>query len=511
MGNVARMIAGLGAFGGGYANGRVIGEKLDEARRNAEVRDQIAKVDTNFAPSQTPVASGEEALGAGQQAYQTALNNATSKEEITQIQDNFKPTLDALDSRRQLPASVVNSMGTGASFQQQAAPFSVGEVQGAKTRERAAIYQRAGREDDAARVLLNGSRMRELEDQDKIRGAYVSTNSPGTGLSASMDASATSASQKLQPGAAKQPADFLPHYLETVAPRVQAEYLRQGKLAEAKSFQDLMDSQDGKLYAKTWAGAVNRIEMGDLDGAVPYLEKLYTAYPDGKRAEATKLDDGRYQIKMISEATGKVVNTIHLSAEELSKKGAMALRPEKLAEFMATQEGKRRSERAIVDRQIQLEQLRQSGQGVRDDRRDERLGQRLDAQSEALDKRLSAGGGLSVPQQRTNDSIEAARIKMKGMSQPDVVKKSQPGGREYDQEIARIYRLANTRKYGEDTSHDAFSSGTQQNNAATPIQKATAALAADPAMAGFKLGDQTMKGFKVYDSNGKHVGYFGKP
>ena len=41
----------------------------------------------------------------------------------------------------------------------------------------------------------------------------------------------------------------------------------------------------------------------------------------------------------------------------------------------------------------------------------------------------------------------------------------------------------------------------------TPKQAALEALAADPNMAGYTIGEQTGRGFKVLNSKGEHIGY----
>lgn len=507
MGNRARRTAaGAGAFLDGFFKGQESAGRMIKDRQDEDVRGQIAATDENFTPRSTPVAAGDEALAAGQQAHQDALKSAVSEEEIAAVDSNFKPTLDALRKDQSRPASVAYSMGTGGAFKQQDEPFSTGDVEGAKARERATIYQRAGREDDAARVLLNASRSRELADQDAIRGAYATP----AGTAAKGIPGGAKEAEAGRPAA--DAADFLPQYLERIAPRVQAEYIRQGKITEAKAFQDLLESQDGKNYTKNWTNAVRKIEMGDLDGAVPDLAKLYTSYPDGKRAQATRLDGGRYQIDMISEATGETVNSFALESGDLVRKAAMALRPEKLAEFLATQEGKRTAEAASLDKSLEVEGLRQEGQEARDDRRDARLVKQIDA----ANARHAQGRGLTAAQERSNAEIDAARDATAGLT-PDEIKrrtnKTSDTGREnkeYDGTLARQVTLAGRRKVGDDPDFGTRQGPAPAKSKQTPIQAAREALAADTNMAGMTLGEQTVKGFKVLDANGRHVGYFGR-
>lgn len=508
--------------------GYKMGAQFARDWQDDKMRGDIAAVEGDRS---TPVASGEEAAAAGQTAYQQALAAAPTDEDKARVTTDYQPTLDALQANKSSPAGTVHSLGIGSAFRQQPAPFSAGEVEGSMSRERAAIYQRGGHEDEASRALLNTARSRDLSDQDAIRAAYVdpaataapgapmvSTNRAATGLSAAEDASALPAGvqAQLQPGAdrvarAAKPAadsvDLQSHYLERIAPRVQAEYLRQGKLTEAKAYQDLMDSQEGKSYTKNWTNAVRKIEMGDLDGAVPDLAKLYTSYPDGQRAQATKLDGGKYQIDMIDEATGKTVNTVTLESGDLVRKAAMALRPEKLAEFLATQEGKRTAEAASLNKSLELERLKQEGQDSRDDRRDERLTTRIDADAE----RRAGGTPLTPTQQRSNAEIDAAREAVAGMSPQDIMRKTAKAtntGREnpdYDPGLARQAGLANRRKIGAD---DAFD-GRQTKPAAPAFDRTDIAkrFRADPSMGTRTLGKETQNGIEVMEK-GKLIGYF---
>jgi hypothetical protein len=249
------------------------------------------------------------------------------------------------------------------------------------------------------------------------------------------------------------------------------------------------------------------------------LAKLYTSYPDGRRAQATKLDGGKYQIDMIDEATGKTVNTMTLESGALVRKAAMALRPEKLAEFMATQEGKRTAEAASLDKSLEVERLRQEGRDAQDDRREERLGMRLDAQGQQLERRLAAQGkrgGLTAVQERSNAEIDAAREAVAGLSAQDIARRTARAtntGREnpdYDPGLARQAALAGRRKVGDDSAFDTRQGPAPAKSKQTPIQAAREAMTADPNMADMTLGEQTVKGFKVLDANGRHVGYFGR-
>jgi hypothetical protein len=145
-------------------------------------------------------------------------------------------------------------------------------------------------------------------------------------------------------------------------------------------------------------------------------------------------------------------------------------------------------------------------------------GTRAEAQTEAARIRASApraSGGLTAAQERANTEIDAAREQIAGMSQADILHRSQRAtntGREnpdFDPGIAKAASLAARRKIGHDPVFDGRTVPSPTTKR-TPKQAAMEALAADPAMQGYSLGDQTVKGFKVLDANGNHIGYFGK-
>lgn len=125
-------------------------------------------------------------------------------------------------------------------------------------------------------------------------------------------------------------------------------------------------------------------------------------------------------------------------------------------------------------------------------------------------------GGLTLTQERSNAEIDAAREAVGGLSPQEIQRRTAKAtntGRDnpdYDPAFARQAMLAGRRKVGAD---DWFDDSRQNQQPVpqklTPKQAAQAALESDPAMAGYTLGEQTMRGFKVLDKTGKHVGYYG--
>lgn len=438
------------------------------------------------------------------------------------------------------------------------------EIAAEKARATAAAYRKAGREEDATRVLLNTARARELADQDAIRraaspdrsnahlGAAVGAGSdigagasiaptpptnPGGAAGVSIDMPAVGqppGEGGLQPSAAVAAgraqmsgpqrkgqaagAWDLEHYSQTVAPKLVAEYLRQGRVTEAKALQDFVDGAEGKAYTRDWAAAVRQTMAGDFDGAIPALTRLYDRMPDGMRAKATHLGDGKYQVDFSDERTGEVQRSMTVPAGDLARKAVMALRPEKLVEFMAQQEGKRTTEAAALDKALAVEGLRQQGQEARDDRRDERLQMRLDAQAEAIAKRLEAGG-LTASQRARNAEIDAARKATEGLA-PDEIRrrtaKATSTGREnpdYDPTLAHNVGLAGRRKVGDDEWFDSRAgngspAGQSPTKAPTHNRDDIARrFRADRAMDGYTLGNTTDQGVEVL-KGGKLVGHY---
>lgn len=117
--------------------------------------------------------------------------------------------------------------------------------------------------------------------------------------------------------------------------------------------------------------------------------------------------------------------------------------------------------------------------------------------------------------------MDAAREMVAGMTDEDIrarTTSTMASGREnpnFDPAIARAAKLASRRKIGDDQDFDARTGKQPAAQPAaggkpkgTPIERARAALDADPNMAGLTLGEQTLKGFKVL-KDGKHVGYYG--
>jgi hypothetical protein len=160
-----------------------------------------------------------------------------------------------------------------------------------------------------------------------------------------------------------------------------------------------------------------------------------------------------------------------------------------------------------LDTAIKLMQLRQNAK-----HQDESLAESRDYHRGVIDvarNKATRTGGLTVPQQRTNAEIDAAREYVAGMSAEEIRRRTaqySTTGREnpdYDPTLASKVRQSQHRKYGEDTDFA---------NIASPADDATpdigARFASDPVMKGHRLGNKTPQGIEVLDANGKLIGHY---
>lgn len=520
--NSARTIAGAGAFITGFLKGRQLRNEFEKADNERQMLGELAAVDSNFTPKETQVASGDDAMQHFRANYVQPEGGPTADEFIASNPETFK----GLDSR---PASVVRSMGIGRDFRQQAAPFTPTEVDEAKTAARSGIYSRHGREDDATRVLLNQSRRRELANQRELRAAL----NPQSGLLAATTTDMADVVGGTPPQSAGNRASIVrtegtdapiqrekdgqasSAYYQQKAPQVLDVLVKQGKFAEAKAYRDFMDSEQGRSYTEKWSRGVRKFAIGDHQGALGEWEGLYNSqlYNDGHTVKMEPQNDGQVLIEQFDKA-GKSLGSRTMPISTLANQAGMALAPEKLVEMRARQEEKRQQEAATLDKSLQLEELRQRGQETREDRRDARLVKQI----EAGNARAANRGGLTLSQQRQNEEILAARDATAGLTDEEIRRRTQPyekSGRingDYDEELVRLVKLRSRRLIGDDPDF-AARTGAQPAAAAkpagTPKERAMAALAANPNMAGFTLGDQTPQGFVVFDKNGKIAGHLG--
>lgn len=180
---------------------------------------------------------------------------------------------------------------------------------------------------------------------------------------------------------------------------------------------------------------------------------------------------------------------------------------------------------------------------------------RADATTEAADIRAKAARdaaatraarpagpkGLTLAQERANAEIEAARTALDGMDEAEIKRRTARAtntGREnpdFDPNLARQMTLAGRRMVGKDDRFDSQRGGRPapdtfagktvadmtdeqlqrfsglagaDGKAKIVAEQARRRFAGDPVMQGHNLGEMTPKGYKVFDSQGRHVGYY---
>lgn len=354
-------------------------------------------------------------------------------------------------------------------------------------------------------------------DSDELRGAMSGKPSDAlaswsnAGQPGNAPGQAPGSAQGETSGEAPGKAD-LQSYLANVAPGIVGTLLKQGRVEDAKRYQDFVDSAHGKQYANAWVTGLRKHAMGDHVGAVNAFQKLYNdqLFNDGQTAKMTPIDGGKLYKVDLFDAQGQAVGSQTMDPAKLANQAALMLDPVRAVEFHAQQQGKRDAEAANLDRQLQVEKERQKGIEIREDHRDSRLEARLSARGPAQAKPLTAA------QQRSNLEIDAAREQVTGMDPMEIRRrtaKTTDTGREnpdFDPGLARAANLAGRRKVGDDQDFDTKPRGQAQPQQAPAINKVDAAkrFRADPAMSAYRLGKETPGGVEVLDASGKVLGHY---
>lgn len=370
----------------------------------------------------------------------------------------------------------------------------------------AGVRSRFGDPESAQRLRLQGMQIQgaeqKLADDAELRGA-LSSGKVGQTIQRSealrSDTAGASAAQGSEPS--------LDAYLRTSAPQAVKTLLKQGRIDEAKQFSEFIDSEKGRSYATKWLNGVRKHAIGDSAGALAHFEAMYNdqSYDDGLTVKITELEGGKkYQIDHIS-ADGKVLGSQTGDTASLANQAANALSPMSAVKFHAEQQAARVRENGVLDRQLQLEWLRQQGKEVQEDRRDDRLAMRLDARA--------AGGSLTLPQQRSNSEIDAAREAVAGMDPAEIRRltaKTTNTGREnpdFRPELDRAVRLAGRRKVGSDDLFDQRQGGQMAEAPAIDRSDVAKRFRSERAMDGYTLGKETPSGIEVMQK-GRVVGHY---
>lgn len=318
------------------------------------------------------------------------------------------------------------------------------------------------------------------------------------------------AGQPLTPNNIQTQQNDLQGYLTNAAPEVMKTLLSQGKLKEAKAYSDFIGTETGKNYATSWVTGLRKHAMGDHAGAIKSFEHLYNSqmYNDGQTVKIDPIGDGaQYRVQMFG-ADGKNIGSQTLDPATLARQAALMLNPTEAVKFHAEQQGKRDAEAATLDRQVQLEGLKQETAGMHEDRRDARLATQLDARANR------PAGRLTQTQERSNFEIDAAREAVANLSPAEIRRrtaKQTDTGREngdYDPTLARAANLAGRRKVGDDQTFDNRRGGSTQQAPAVDRQEVAKRFRSDTKMSAFRLGNQTPRGTEVLDKAGKVIGHY---
>lgn len=306
-------------------------------------------------------------------------------------------------------------------------------------------------------------------------------------------------------------------YMTRIAPRVVQTYLNQGAPEKAMAFQNFVDSTEGRGYLRAYGKAMKAYAVGDFTGAIPHLENLYNnAYPDGHRTRITPLQDGNFRWERLGP-DGNVRSSGTAGARDLADLGIVALSPAKLVEFEQTR--RVAAEKAEQARQAAVEKAEQAQEleTLRQDRQDDRAS----ANNAAMDRRLSRQldareqpGGLTVPQQRANAEIQAARRALTGKSRAEVARRAMStidgfSNPDYDPQVSALWRRANTRLYGNDPAFDSF----QVKVKPAPPSRSERfdmhkRFTLDPKMKGYRAGKFTPEGLEILNGDGSVAGHY---
>ena len=119
------------------------------------------------------------------------------------------------------------------------------------------------------------------------------------------------------------------------APQVITRLMEQGKIKEAKAFEDWSTSEKGASYGRTWLDAVRREKMGDSKGAMASMEKLYNEQlPDGQYATTVENEDGTFKVQVRSEGDNKLVDEFAGKGPDLAQALLGMGSPDKVWSYM---------------------------------------------------------------------------------------------------------------------------------------------------------------------------------
>lgn len=403
------------------------------------------------------------------------------------------------------------------------------DQQQARAQQFSAAKRRQSDEDELRGALSDGrlSVRNALPTRNEAMRYSTGTGADITGASGSPEHQSIPAegARQTQPQAKDTEQQYsVDSYLRRIAPQAVQTLLKQGRLSEAKQFTEFVESEQGKAYAGKWLEGVRKHAIGDSAGALESFEKMYNGqlYNDGHSVRMTPLEDGKqYRIDQIN-ADGQVLGSKTGMTADLANQAAHALSPMSAVKFHAEQQAQREKEGALLDRQIQVKQLDAQRAEMAEDRRDERLATRLNADA----ARREATDGLTLTQRSHNTEIDAARESVAGMDPAEIRRKTAKQtdtGREnpdYDPTLAKAASLAGRRKIGTDDVFDRQAAGKKDAQPSQPRSRESIAkeFRSNRKLDNYTLGKELhtgtddngnpATGYPVIDKSGRIVGVF---
>lgn len=195
----------------------------------------------------------------------------------------------------------------------------------------------------AHEAVLDGIRY-SLNEMGLAKGAAVTDPDRAAKMSAYLKG--TGAAPKAiidQAYKAVDPDNELPESERTMAAlgMVYDHYIKRGEPAKAKAAAASIVQYQRKLFQQYSAITKAAIADGDIDAATKAAVKAYSSVPDGQNMKVKKLDDGRYQLDITDEATGKTVSKPVLTPQEIGG-WAMKITPGSFDQFIMDAAGQRK-------------------------------------------------------------------------------------------------------------------------------------------------------------------------
>lgn len=330
----------------------------------------------------------------------------------------------------------------------------------------------------------------QADESEPLLGAPTPARAPGSiiakngiGAVAAMNAEAARPEAKQMPQAPTAPGivDMLDY-----ATKRAAIDMRYGKMDGAGIIQ--LAQARKQIEDEGFKDALLSIHNGDIQGGVDAFNQY------GNRR--VKLVDA----KPIEADIGGVKMQSHIVTFEDENGNRQTINAAQALNGMRKMENQ-------LDTAIKLMQHRQNAK-----HQDETLAEQRDYHRGVIDvakNKATSSGGLTIPQQRTNAEIDAAREYVAGMTTEEIQRRTaqySATGREnpdYDPMLASKVRQAQHRKYGEDA--DFADVANPKGDSGPDIG---ARFASDPVMKGHRLGKQTPQGVEVFDANGKLIGHY---